>query len=142
MLVWEAHTPREIETAFIAMGQANLGAIPLIRDAFSFGHRRRIAELSLNNRLLLIVAGPREYAFAGALVSYGASASDLFRRSATYVDKILKGAKPGDLPIEQQTKFDLVVNLKTAKALGVQIPDKNACLRRRGNRMRLADFRR
>jgi putative ABC transport system substrate-binding protein len=124
VLVWEAHTPQEIETASIAMGQANLGAILLISDAFSFGNRRRIAELSLNNRLPLIVAGPREYALAGALVSYGASASDLFRRSATYVDKILKGAKPGDLPIEQPTKFDLVVNLKTAKALGVQIPDK------------------
>jgi putative tryptophan/tyrosine transport system substrate-binding protein len=124
VLVWEAHTPQEVETAFIAMGQANLGAILLISDAFFFGHRGRIAELSFNNRLPLIVAGPREYALAGALASYGASASDLFRRSATYVDKILKGAKPGDLPIEQPTKFDLVVNLKTAKALGVKIPDK------------------
>ena len=104
------------------MGQANLGAILLISDAFSFGNRRRIGELSLNNRLPLIVAGPREYALAGALVSYGASASDLFRRSATYVDKILKGAKPGDLPIEQPTKFELVINLKTAKALGLEVP--------------------
>ena len=124
VLVWEAHTPQEIETALIAMRQANLDAIRLISDAFFFGHRRRLAELSLNNRLLLIVAGIREFAFAGALASYGANASDLFRRSATYVDKILKGAKPGDLPIEHPTKFDLVVNLKTAKALAVQIPDK------------------
>src|SRR4029077_693012 len=96
----------------------------LISEAFFFAKRWHIAELSLNNRLPLIVAGPREYAFAGALVSYGANISDLFRRSATYVDKILKGAKPGELPIEQTTKFDLVVNLKTAKALGVQFPDK------------------
>jgi putative tryptophan/tyrosine transport system substrate-binding protein len=125
VLVWEAHTPQEIETTFNAMGQTNnLGAILLINDAFFFGNRRRIAELSLNNRLPLIVAGPREYALAGALVSYGASASDLLRRSATFVDKILKGAKPGDLPIEQPTKFELVINLKAAKALGVQIPDK------------------
>jgi putative tryptophan/tyrosine transport system substrate-binding protein len=102
VLDWEAHSPQNIETAFSATGQANnLGAILMIGDALFFGIRRRIAEPSLNNRLPLIVAGPREYALAGALVSYGASASDLFRRSATYVDKILKGAKPGDLPIEQ-----------------------------------------
>jgi len=123
VLVWEAHTPQEIETAFNAMGQTNnLGAILLINDAFFFSNRPRIAELALNNRLPLIVAGPREYALAGALVSYGANASDLFRRSATYVDKILKGAKPGDLPIEQPTKFELVINLKTAKALGLEVP--------------------
>jgi putative tryptophan/tyrosine transport system substrate-binding protein len=123
VLVWEAHTPQEIETAFNAMGQTNnLGAILLINDAFFFSNRPRIAELALNNRLPLIVAGPREYALAGALVTYGASASDLIRRSATYVDKILKGAKPGDLPIEQPTKFELVINLKTAKALGLEVP--------------------
>lgn len=96
----------------------------MIGDALFFGARQRIAELALDRRLALIVAGPREYALAGALMTYGANAADLFRRAATYVDKILKGAKPGVLPIEQPTKFDLVVNLRTAKTLGVQVPDK------------------
>ena len=123
VLVWEAQRPQDIETAFNAMGQRNnLGAIILISEPFFFPKRRHIAELSLTNRLPLIVAGPREYALAGALVSYGANLSDLFRRSATYVDKILKGAKPGDLPIEQPTRFDLAINLKTAKALGLTVP--------------------
>ena len=121
----EARTPQDIETAFSAMGQANkLDAIFMMGDALFFGIRQRIAELSLNHQLPLVAAGPREYALAGALVTYGANITDLFHRSATYVDKILKGAKPGDMPIEQPIKFDLVVNLKTAKALGVQIPDK------------------
>ena len=121
----EARTPQDIETAFSAMGQANkLDAIFMLGDALFFGIRQRIAELSLNHRLPLVAAGPREYALAGALVTYGANITDLFHRSATYVDKILKGAKPGDMPIEQPIKFDLVVNLKTAKALEVQIPDK------------------
>jgi putative ABC transport system substrate-binding protein len=121
----EARTPQDIETAFGAMGQANeLDAIFMMGDALFFGIRQRIAELSLNHQLPLVAAGPREYALAGALVTYGANITDLFRRSATYVDKILKGAKPGEMPIEQPIKFDLVVNLKTAKALGVQIPDK------------------
>jgi len=121
----EARTPQDIETAFSAMGQANkLDAIFMMGDALFFGIRQRIAELSLNHQLPLVAAGPREYALAGALVTYGANITDLFHRSATYVDKILKGAKPGDMPIEQPIKFDLVVNLKTAKALGVEIPDK------------------
>jgi putative ABC transport system substrate-binding protein len=121
----EARTPQDIETAFGAMGQANkLDAIFMMGDALFFGIRQRIAELSLNHQLPLVAAGPREYALAGALVTYGANITDLFHRSATYVDKILKGAKPSDMPIEQPIKFDLVVNLKTAKALGVEIPDK------------------
>jgi putative ABC transport system substrate-binding protein len=124
VLDWEAHTPQEIETAFAAMGQANLGAILLISDAFWFVNRRRVAELSLANRLPLIVVGPREYVLVGALMSYGASVFDLFHRAATYVDKILKGAKPGDLPVEQPTKFDLLINLKTAKTLDLDISDK------------------
>jgi putative ABC transport system substrate-binding protein len=121
----EARNPQDIETVFSATGQAtNLGAILMIGDALFFSIRQRIAELALNHQLPLIVDGPREYVLAGALMTYGANASDLFRRSATYVDKILKGAKPGDLPIEQPIKFDFVVNLKTAQALGLQIPDK------------------
>ena len=95
---WEARTPQEIETAFNAMGRTNLGAILLISDAFWFVNRRRIAELSLTNRLPLIVVGPPEYALVGALMTYGASVFDLFHRAATYVDKILKGAKPGRSP--------------------------------------------
>ena len=122
---WEARSPEDIETVFGAMAQANdPGAILMIGDALFFGARQRIAALALDRRLALIVAGPREYVLAGALMAYGANAADLFRRAATYVDKILKGAKPGDLPIEQPTKFDLVVNLRTAKTLGVQVPDK------------------
>jgi putative ABC transport system substrate-binding protein len=124
VLNWEAHTPQEIETTFIAMAQANLGAILLITDTFWFVNRRRIAELSLTNRLPLIIVGPPEYVRVGALMSYGANVFDLFHRAATYVDKILKGAKPGDLPVEQPTKFDFLINLKTAKVLGLDIPDK------------------
>ena len=125
----EARTPQDIETAFSAMGQANkLDAIFMMGDALFFGIRQRIAELSLNHQLPLVAAGPREYALAGALVTYGANITDLFHRSATYVDKILKGAKPSDMPIEQPIKFDLVVNLKTAKALAVEIPDKTLAI--------------
>jgi putative ABC transport system substrate-binding protein len=86
-----------------------------------FNQRKQIAELTAKTHLPSI-SGNREYAEAGVLIGYGADALDLERRAATYVDKILKGAKPGDLPVEQPTKFELVVNLKTAKALGLTIP--------------------
>jgi putative ABC transport system substrate-binding protein len=86
-----------------------------------FGQRTRLAELTANNRLPG-ATGLREFADAGVLMTYGASLPDLFRRSATFVDKILKGAKPADLPVEQPTKFELVINLKTAKALRLTIP--------------------
>src|SRR2546422_2473806 len=84
-------------------------------------HRARIVDLAAKSQLPAMYAYP-EFVHAGGLMAYGASLPDLFRRSATYVDKILKGAKPGDLPVEQPTKFDLVINLKTAKALGLIIP--------------------
>jgi putative ABC transport system substrate-binding protein len=86
-----------------------------------FGRRKEIGDLAASNRLPL-VAHLREFADAGGLMTYGPNVLELHRRAATYVDKILKGAKPGDLPVEQPTKFDLVINLKTAKALGLTIP--------------------
>jgi len=125
VLDWEARTVQDIDTAFNAIGQTNnVSAILVMGDAFFFTNRWHLAELSVTNRLPMMVAGPREFAVAGALVSYGANLFESFRRSTTYVDKILKGAKPGDLPIEEPTKFDLVINRKTAKALEFQIPDK------------------
>jgi putative ABC transport system substrate-binding protein len=84
-------------------------------------HVRKLADLSLKNRLPAIY-GFREFADAGGLLSYGASLHWLYRRAASYVDKIFKGANPGDLPIEQPTRFDFVINLKSAKALGLTVP--------------------
>ncbi len=111
--------PHELAGAF----SAARGASALIQsdDAVFTAHRTQIAELALKNRLPT-VSGLREFVEAGGLMAYGAHTGDLHRRAATYVDKILKGAKPADLPVEQPTKFELVINLKTAKALGLGIP--------------------
>ena len=92
-------------------------------SAMFFGERSRLAELAAKERIPTIVS-ERAYAEAGCLITYGAGFADTFRRAAEYVDKILKGAKPADLPIEQPTKFELMINLKTAKALGLTVPDK------------------
>jgi len=96
------------------------GGMVSLSDAMLFTHRDRVAELALKNKLPAVYP-EAEFPAAGGLASYGPSLPDLFRRAASYVDKILKGAKPADLPIEQPTKFELVVNLKTAQALGLAI---------------------
>ena len=117
-----ARTPEEIGPAFSAVSRAHAQALYVIEDAFFFTHRTTLLKLASKARLPVIY-GERHFADEGGLMSYGPNFGDLFRRSAGYVDKILKGAKPGDLPIEQPTKFELVVNLKTAKALGITIPE-------------------
>jgi putative ABC transport system substrate-binding protein len=114
-------TPEEIGPAFSAVSRAHAQALYVIEDPLFTTHRPAILKLASKARLPAIYS-ERQFAVAGGLMSYGANNADLFRRSAGYVDKILKGAKPGDLPIEQPTKFELVVNLKTAKALGLTIP--------------------
>jgi len=114
-------TPEQWGPAFSSISRAHAQALYVIEDSFFFTHRMTLLKLASKARLPTI-HGARHYADAGGLMSYGTNFGDLFRRSAGYVDKILKGAKPADLPIEQPTKFELVVNLKTAKALGITIP--------------------
>jgi putative ABC transport system substrate-binding protein len=114
--------PEEFGPAFSAVSRARAQALYVNEDPLFFAHRTTLLGRASKARLPNI-SGVRQYVDAGGLMSYGANYEDLFRRSAGYVDKILKGAKPGDLPIEQPTKFELVVNLKTAKALGITIPE-------------------
>jgi len=105
------------------MARDKVGAVIVLNDTFFIQQRSQIVELAAKNRLPSISA-VREYAEVGGLMSYGSSISDNWRRVATYVDKIFKGAKPADLPVEQPTKFELVINLKTAKQIGLTIPQK------------------
>jgi putative ABC transport system substrate-binding protein len=117
----EARGPNEFDGAFAAMATERVGALLVVADTMFVLQRTRLADLAARSRLPAAY-GWREHVEAGGLMSYGPSLRDLFRRSATFVDRILKGAKPGDLPVEQPTKFELVINLKTAKALGLTIP--------------------
>jgi putative ABC transport system substrate-binding protein len=119
--VMAVRNPGELDGAVAAATRNRAGAVFSIAGNLAFSHRARIAELAIRRRLPT-VAGVPAYAEAGWLMSYGASITDQSRHAATYVDKILKGAKPADLPVEQPTKFELVINLKTAKALGLTIP--------------------
>jgi putative ABC transport system substrate-binding protein len=119
--VLEARNSAELDTAFAAITREGTRAVIVWGGDGLFVHRARIAELAMKARLAAVCPF-REYVETGCLMSYSASPVDLCRRAATYVDKILKGAKPGDLPVEQPTKFELVINLKTAKALGLTIP--------------------
>jgi putative ABC transport system substrate-binding protein len=117
----EARGPTEFDRAFSDMTRARADALTVLVSPMFFGERRRLVDLAAKTRLPTVFPW-REYVDAGGLMAYGADLADLFRRAATYVDKILKGAKPGDLPIEQPTKYELIINLKTAKALGLTIP--------------------
>ena len=117
----EARGPVDLDRAFSDMTRAHAGALTAFGGTMFLIERRRLVDLAAKNRLPAVY-GLREYVDAGGLMSYGPNNVDLFRRAATYVDKILKGAKPADLPVEQPTKFELVINLKTAKDLGLTIP--------------------
>ena len=117
---FEARGPNEFESAFTAMAAKRVDAVTVIDDAMLIAHAEAIATLAARKRLPLV--GFNETVEAGGLMAYGANFPEMWRRAASYVDKILKGAKPGELPIEQATKFELVINLKAAKALGLTIP--------------------
>ena len=117
----EARSASDFDGAYAAMTARRAGALLILGDVMFTTHRRRLAALAVKSRLPAIYGG-REFVDEGGLLCYGAKLSDNFHRAAVYVDKILKGAKPGDLPIERPTTFQLVVNLKTARALGLTIP--------------------
>ncbi len=117
----EARGPADFDKAFSDMTRARAGALTVLGSAMFNNERRRLVDLAAKNRLPAVYTG-RVAVDAGGLMSYGPNVPDLCRRAATYVDKILNGAKPADLPVEQPTKFELVINLKTAKALGLTIP--------------------
>jgi putative tryptophan/tyrosine transport system substrate-binding protein len=117
----EVRAPADFDGALAATTGQQAGALITVEDPLTAGQARKIAKFAVDNRLPTI-SGLRLFADAGGLISYGANLEDLLRRSVVFVDKILKGAKPSDLPVEQPTKFELVVNLKTAKALGLTIP--------------------
>jgi putative ABC transport system substrate-binding protein len=117
----QARGPADFDRVFSEMTRARADALTVLPSNLFISERRRLVDLAAKNRLPAVYPW-REFVDAGGLMSYGANNADLFRRAATYADKILKGAKPADLPVEQPTTFELVINLKTAKALGLTIP--------------------
>jgi putative ABC transport system substrate-binding protein len=117
----EVRGPDEFDQAFAAMTREHADALMVISNPLFFGHRRQLAELTVRHRLPAMFH-LREYAEAGGLMAYGANIHGMYRRAASYVDRILKGTKPADLPVEQPTKFELVINLRTAKELGLTVP--------------------
>jgi len=123
ILMVNAANEREFHAAFAKVVQAGAGGLLIPATVFFFSQRRRLAALAARHALPTVYS-LREYAEVGGLISYGPSQSDAYRRAGVYVGRILKGEKPGDLPVELGTKFDLVINLATAKALGLEIPDR------------------
>jgi putative tryptophan/tyrosine transport system substrate-binding protein len=119
--ILEVRGPHDFDNAFQAMARERAQGVLLLADPMTFTHRSRLTNLAVKHRLPLM-GGPRGYTEAGGLMSYWADEAELGQRAASYVDKILKGANPDSLPIEQPTKYDLVVNLKTARALNLTIP--------------------
>jgi ABC-type uncharacterized transport system substrate-binding protein len=117
----EVRDPRDFDGAFEALRRQRPDALITVEDPLTFNYMKLIADFAAGQRLPTL-HGFREDVAAGALMSYGANLADLFRRAAGYVDKILRGAKPADLPVQQPTKFELVINLKTARALGLEMP--------------------
>jgi putative ABC transport system substrate-binding protein len=117
----EIREPADIDAALEAATGQRVGALITVEDPLTIDLRKQIAEFAANHRLPTI-SGLREFADSGFLMTYGAVRADILRRSVAFVDKILKGARPSDLPVEQPTKFELVINLKTAKSLGLTIP--------------------
>ena len=116
----EARTPADLSGAFTAMVKERAGALAMYDDAMFFAHAQQIADLARKHKLPTI--GSVEYVRAGGLLGFGVNFPDLWRRAAAFVDKIFKGAKPADLPVEQPARFELVINLKTARGLGIAIP--------------------
>ena len=121
LLLLEARAPEDFDGAFAAMARDRVGALFIVQDPAFIPYRARLTDLAVKKRLPSVFT-QRADVEAGGLMSYGPNFPDMYRRAATYVDKILKGAKPADLPVEQPTKFELVINLKTAKALSLTIP--------------------
>jgi putative ABC transport system substrate-binding protein len=121
LIVYEGRTAEDIEPAFQSMVRDHAHGVIVPVHPFTYQHRERIVKAAASHRLSAVY-GARAFVAAGGLMCYGFNEVEVFRRTATYVDKILKGAKPADLPVELPTKFELVINLKTAKALGLNIP--------------------
>ena len=117
----EVRSPQDINTAFAKMTDARPDALIVLQDALTLQHRKEIIDFTIERRLPgMFVA--REWVASGGLMSYGENLAEMYRRGAYFVDKILRGAKPADLPVEQVTKFELIINLKTAKSISWTIP--------------------
>ena len=117
----EIRGPNDLDGIFQGAKKGSVGALMTIGDPVTFTHRKRVADLAIKNRIATI-HGQIQFAEAGGLMVYGPNDADMYRRAATFVDKILKGTKPADLPVERPVKFDLIINLKTAKQIGLTIP--------------------